>query len=72
MQSNAMALTRGLALIPLLFLGNLLFRLSGVIWSLPAAEIGACLVGISLWLGSRAKIMSVSLEARKALVPEGA
>jgi multidrug efflux pump len=70
MQSNAMALTRGLALIPLLFLGNLLFGLGGVIWSLPAAEIGACLVGVSLWLGSTGKIMSVSPEARKLLIPE--
>jgi len=68
-QSNVMAVVRGLALIPIIFLGNTLFKLNGVIWSLPAAEIFACLVGATLWLASRGKIMSVSLEKRQELVP---
>jgi multidrug efflux pump len=70
MQSNAMAAVRGIALIPLLFLGNLLLGLGGVIWSLPAAEILSCAAGLALWLFSRKKIMSVSLDARKLLVAE--
>jgi Na+-driven multidrug efflux pump len=68
-QSNIMAVVRGLALIPIIFLGNQLLGLNGVIWSLPAAEISACLVGAVLWLVSGKKLLSVSLEKRKELVP---
>lgn len=69
LQSNAMAAARGVALIPIIFLGNLLFGLEGVIWSLPAAEIVACAVGLALWSLSRARIMSIPLEARRELAP---
>jgi multidrug efflux pump len=69
-QSNIMAVLRGLALIPIISLGNLLFGLKGVIWSLPVAEMSACLAGLVLWLASKDKIMSTSLEKRKELVPE--
>ena len=69
-QSNIMAVVRGLALIPIIYLGNQMFGLNGVIWSLPAAEISACLMGMVLWLASRRKFMAVPLKKRKELVPE--
>jgi Na+-driven multidrug efflux pump len=68
-QSNVMAALHGLALIPIIYLGNQLFGLTGVIWSLPAAEISACLVGALLWLASSKKFTSVPLEKRMELVP---
>jgi multidrug efflux pump len=69
MESNAMALISGLSMIPMIFFGNLLFGLPGVIWALPAAGIAACTVGMVLWFASRKKIMSVALEKRMELVP---
>lgn len=69
-QANIMAVVRGLALIPIIYLGNQLLGLNGIIWSLPAAEISACAVGVAVWLGSRRKFMTVPLEERKELVPE--
>jgi putative MATE family efflux protein len=69
-QANIMAVVRGLALIPIIYLGNQMLGLNGVIWSLPAAEISACLVGMVLWLVSGRKLMAVPLEKRKELVPE--
>jgi putative MATE family efflux protein len=57
LQSNAMALIRGLIMIPLIWLGNQLLGLNGVIWSLPAAEISACLLGLVIWLVSRKNLM---------------
>jgi multidrug efflux pump len=69
-QSNIMAVVRGVALIPIIFLGNQMFGLTGVIWSLPAAEISACLVGMVLWLASKGKFNAVPLEKRMELVPE--
>jgi multidrug efflux pump len=69
MQSNAMAAMRGVALIPIILLGKELFGLPGVIWSLPAAEIFACAVGLVLWLASKGRIMSVPIAGRKAPAP---
>jgi putative MATE family efflux protein len=69
-QANIMAIMRGLALIPIIYLGNRLLGLNGVIWSLPAAEISACLLGLVLWLASGRKLLAVPLEKRKELVPE--
>ncbi|HTX72257.1 MAG TPA: MATE family efflux transporter [Rectinemataceae bacterium] len=71
-QSNAMATVRGVALIPLIYLGNMLLGLGGVIWSLPAAEILSCLVGFALWRASRKGVQSLSIEARRQLVPREA
>jgi multidrug efflux pump len=68
-QSNIMAAVRGLALIPIIYLANRMLGLDGVIWSLPAAEISACLIGLGLWLASKGKIMLVPLEKRMELVP---
>jgi multidrug efflux pump len=69
-ESNAMALIRGVTMIPMIFLGNLAFGLNGVIWSLPSAEFCACGIGLVLWLSSRRKFMKVPLEKRQELVPE--
>ena len=69
-QSNIMAVVRGLTLIPIIYLGNLMFGLNGVIWSLPTAEISACVVGTVIWLASRRKFMTFPLEKSKELVPE--
>jgi putative MATE family efflux protein len=69
-QANIMAMVRGLVLIPIIYLGNQMLGLNGVIWALPAAEISACLVGTVLWLASGRKFMAVPLEKRKELVPE--
>ena len=69
-QANIMAVVRGLALIPIIYLGNQMLGLNGVIWSLPAAEISACLIGIVLWLASGRKFMAVTLEKRQELVPK--
>jgi multidrug efflux pump len=72
LQSNIMAATRGLALIPIIFLGNRLMGLGGVIWSLPAAEALACAVGAALWLASRRKLMSLPVEERGGEGPSAA
>src|SRR5271157_442357 len=69
-QANIMAVVRGVALIPIIYLGNQMLGLNGVIWSLPAAEISACFVGIVLWLTSGRKFMAVPIQKRKELVPE--
>ena len=69
LQANVMSLVRGLALVPLLFVGNLAFGLTGLIWALPAAEILSSLVGVGLWFGSSRAILSVPMEKRRELVP---
>lgn len=57
-QASIMAAVRGLTLVPVIIVGNRWFGLEGVIWSLPAAEFMACLIGLALWAFSRARIMS--------------
>ena len=52
-QAKIMVLVRGLALIPIIYLGNRILGLNGVIWALPAAEISVCLVGTVLYPGLR-------------------
>lgn len=69
-QANVMSVARGVALIPIITLGNLLFQLDGVIWSLTFSEGCAALVGLLLWFGSRKGIMAVSLEDRQSFTPE--
>lgn len=69
-QSNIMALLRGLALIPVIILGNHYLGITGVIWSLPAAEILSCLVGFVVWAASGRKLLSIPLEKRQALAAE--
>jgi putative MATE family efflux protein len=70
LQANIMAVVRGLVLIPIIYFGNQILGLNGVIWSLPAAEISACVMGVGVWLASRRKFMTVPLEKRQELVPE--
>jgi Na+-driven multidrug efflux pump len=57
LQSNIMSIARGVALIPIIVIGNKIFLLNGVIWSMTAAEICACLIGLLLWLSSKKRIM---------------
>jgi multidrug efflux pump len=69
-QSNVIALMRGLVMIPFIFLGNHLFGLTGLIWAFPAAEISACVLSVALWLVSRTSLMAVPLLERHELVPD--
>ncbi len=59
-QSNIMSAARGVALIPIIVFGNMMFGLNGVIWSLPVSEFCACFIGLLLWVGSRKTILSDS------------
>jgi len=61
-QSTIMSVSRGIALIPIIIIGNSLFQLNGVIWSMTASEICACLIGILLWFGCKKEIMDVNPE----------
>lgn len=63
-QSNIMSVARGVALIPIIILGNISFGLNGVIWSLPVSEFCACIVGLLLWMSSKKKIMGAAPEDR--------
>jgi len=67
LQANLMSLVRGLALVPLIYLGNLWFGLTGVIWALPASEVTASLIGTGLWLVSQKALLSLPLERRREL-----
>lgn len=61
-QSTIMSVSRGIALIPIIIVGNSLFQLNGVIWSMTASELCACFIGLLLWFGCKKEIMDVSLE----------
>jgi multidrug efflux pump len=50
------SISRGIALIPILIVGNMLFHLDGAVWSLAIAELFACMVGLSIWIGISTKI----------------
>ncbi|WP_312060527.1 MATE family efflux transporter [Anaerotignum sp.] len=69
-QSNIMSVSRGVALIPIIILGNFLFQLNGVIWSMTISEIFACLIGTFLWLSSKNAIMEKSPEERLTFDPD--
>lgn len=68
-QSNIMSVTRGIVLIPIIIIGNNLFELKGVIWSMTGAEIVACAIGIILWFSSKKEIMKVPLKERMTFNP---
>lgn len=55
-QSTVMSSLRGIVFIPILFFGNLLFAVNGVIWANTISEGLACLVGLILLLGIWKKI----------------
>jgi putative MATE family efflux protein len=59
-QSTIMSVSRGIALIPIIIIGNTLFQLNGVIWSMTASELCACFIGLLLWLGCKKEIMGVN------------
>ncbi|MFT4008002.1 MAG: MATE family efflux transporter [Lacrimispora sp.] len=59
-QSNIMSVSRGVALIPIIIIGNFLFQLNGVIWSMATSEICACLIGLFLWLTTKKDIMEMA------------
>ena len=63
-QSNIMSAVRGIALIPIIIVGNMLFGLDGVIWSMTASELCAFVVGSFLWLLSKHEIMNTPVEER--------
>lgn len=49
-QATAMSVARGIAFIPILMIGNLVFAVNGVIWAITISEILACVVGLLLFL----------------------
>lgn len=49
-EATIMSVARGLILIPIMIAGNIFWGLHGVIWSLTASEILACLIGLVLWI----------------------
>jgi len=59
-QSTIMSVSRGIALIPIIIIGNSLFQLNGVIWSMTASELCACFIGLLLWFGCKKEIMGVN------------
>ncbi|PPK80813.1 putative MATE family efflux protein [Lacrimispora xylanisolvens] len=57
-QSTIMSVSRGIALIPIIIIGNSLFQLNGVIWSMTVSEICTCFIGLLLWSGSKKEILN--------------
>ncbi len=57
-QSTVMAILRGLLFIPIIIIGNMLFQLDGIIWSMTISEGVTALVGIALWFGIKEKILN--------------
>ena len=49
-EATIMSVARGMILILIMITGNVLWGLQGVIWSLTASEILACLIGLKLWI----------------------
>ena len=64
-QANIMSAARGVALIPVIIIGNKLFQIDGIIWSMTVSEIAACLIGLCLWMMSKKKIMETAPEDRE-------
>ncbi|WP_338032579.1 hypothetical protein [Clostridium manihotivorum] len=50
-----MTAVRGVLFVPILIIGNMLFAVNGVIWTMTATEGISCVIGIILWLGVRQK-----------------
>ena len=69
-QANIMSAARGVALIPVIIIGNKLFQIDGVIWSMTVSEIAACFIGLCLWMMSKKKIMETAPEDREIFEPE--
>jgi multidrug efflux pump len=56
LQSIIMSVGQGIAFIPIVIFANIWFGLAGIIWSLTVSEGIVFLVGIVMWLASRASI----------------
>lgn len=63
-QSNIMSVTKGIIFIPIIIIGNILFELDGVIWSITISEFLTSLIGLLLWIFSRKSIIDSPLEER--------
>jgi multidrug efflux pump len=55
-QSIVMSVGPGILFIPIVIFGNLWFGLAGIIWSLTVSEGIVFLIGVGMWLASRASI----------------
>ncbi|NQX28464.1 MATE family efflux transporter [Microbacteriaceae bacterium VKM Ac-2854] len=51
-----MSMSQGVLFIPIVLLGNAWFGLAGIIWALTVTEILVLVIGVGLWLASRAAI----------------
>jgi multidrug efflux pump len=49
-EASIMSVAKGLIVIPIMILANIFWGLKGLIWSLTASEILACIIGLLLWL----------------------
>lgn len=54
--SIVMSVGQGIVFIPIVIFGNIWFRLPGIIWSLTVSEGIVLVVGVVMWLASRASI----------------
>lgn len=63
-QSNIMSVARGIILIPVIIIGNILFKLDGVIWSITISECLTALIGLLLWSFSKRSIIELPLKER--------
>ncbi|MBB6214270.1 putative MATE family efflux protein [Anaerosolibacter carboniphilus] len=68
-QSTVMSVMRGIAFIPILILGNMLFAVNGIIWAMTISEAFACIVGLFLWLGIRKKSL-LEISTKEADEPQ--
>jgi multidrug efflux pump len=73
--ATVLSVAQGVLFIPVVLLGNLWFRLTGVIWALTVTECLVLVVGIALWLLSRRAVARGLAEgsaerAEQALEPD--
>ncbi|TGE31746.1 MATE family efflux transporter [Desulfosporosinus sp. Sb-LF] len=68
-QSSVMSVIRGIAFIPILFLGNRLFAVNGVIWANTISEALACIVGLILFLGIWRNSLGNTQTMRETITP---
>lgn len=54
--ATVVSVTQGVLFVPVVFLGNLWFGLTGIIWALTATEVAVLLMGLVLWIASRGAI----------------
>lgn len=54
--ATVMSVTQGVLFLPVVLLGNLWFGLPGIIWALTVTEVAVLVVGLGMWVASRAAI----------------